>query len=59
MVEIADASDFRHALWTMGEAIASLFEQVTERSPGLQTLPSNPSPSWEKLTTKWQQRKSR
>ena len=59
MVEIADASDFRHAHWTMGEAISTLFEQVIERSPGLQTLPTNPIPSWGELTTKWQQRKSR
>jgi hypothetical protein len=53
MVEVANAADFRHALWTMGEVIATLFEQVIERSPGLQTLPTNPSPSWEELTRKW------
>lgn len=55
MVRLADEADFRHALWSMGEAIAELFEQVTEQSPALQALPSAGAPSWEELTSRWKQ----
>lgn len=53
MVELADRAEFRHALWNMGEAIVSLFEQVVDRSPGLQSLPNAVSPSWAEISTKW------
>jgi len=57
MVELADRADFRHALWKMGEAIALLFEQVVERSPGLQALPTNSGPTWKDITTRWRSRR--
>ncbi|MFP6765790.1 MAG: hypothetical protein VB858_19320, partial [Planctomycetaceae bacterium] len=53
MIELADKANFRHALWTMGESIATLFEQVLERSPGLQALPEMQAVSWETLTQRW------
>ena len=56
MVRLADEANFRHALWTMGEAIAKLFEQTIERSSRLQVLPTAASPSWRELTSKWRRR---
>ncbi len=53
MVQLADKADFRHALWTMGEAIAKLFSQVTDRSPILQTLSESNAPTWQELTRRW------
>ncbi|MBC8290741.1 MAG: hypothetical protein H8E37_10540 [Planctomycetes bacterium] len=58
MVEAADEADFRHALWGIAEEIAHLFEQVIERSPSLQELPTEKHVSWEELTRRWR-RKSR
>ena len=56
MVELADKADFRHALWNMGEAIVKLFEQVINRSPGLQALPATSGPSWADITSRWHTR---
>jgi len=56
MVELADQADFRHALWQMGEAVVTLFEQVIERSPGLQSLMTEGGPSWSDITNKWRKR---
>lgn len=56
MVKLADQSDFRHALWTMGEAIAGLFEDVIERSPNLQSLPETNGPAWNDITRQWNRR---
>ncbi len=53
MVAMADDAGFRHALWQMGEAIADLFEQVIERQPLLQDLPTNDDPSWSQITKRW------
>ncbi|HIE99719.1 MAG TPA: hypothetical protein EYG03_03125 [Planctomycetes bacterium] len=57
MVELADQADFRHAMWQMGEAIVTLFEQVIERTPLLQKLPANGGPSWLEITNKWRKRR--
>ncbi|NQV23670.1 MAG: hypothetical protein HQ518_04805 [Rhodopirellula sp.] len=53
MVRLADEANFRHALWEMGEAIATLFEQVIERSPYLQALPTTSEPTWHDITDRW------
>ena len=53
MREAADAANFRHALWQMGEIIADFFEKVTEREERLQNLPMSNSPGWEELTKRW------
>lgn len=58
MVELADRADFRQVLWQMGKAIATLFEQVVQRLPLLQNLPSGATPTWAELTTRWQRRHS-
>jgi hypothetical protein len=54
MVELAEQADFRHAMWQMGEAIVTLFEQVIERTPPLQMLGSESSPTWSDITNRWQ-----
>lgn len=53
MVELADEADFRHALWQMGEAVADLFEQVSERLPMLQDTAEYESPTWDEITARW------
>jgi hypothetical protein len=53
MITLAEQANLRHALWTMGEAITTLFEQVIERTPALQTLPASTRPSWSEITTRW------
>jgi hypothetical protein len=53
MVNLADKADFRHALWEMGEAIVTLFEQLIERSPYLQKIPSSNGPTWNNITEQW------
>ena len=52
MVETANRANFRHALWQMGEAIATLFGQVVERTPRLQDLPVGNGPTWSGITKK-------
>jgi len=56
MVQAADDAGFRHALWQMGEAVGTLFEQIVERQPLLQQLPSPPGPTWMELTKRWQRK---
>lgn len=53
MVELAVKANFRHALWEMGEAIVTLFEQVIERQPKLQELPASSGPGWDEITARW------
>jgi hypothetical protein len=53
MLELADKANFRHALWQMGEAIVTLFEQVVERQPQLQELPKLTGPTWKEITARW------
>ena len=53
MREAAERADFRHALWQMGEQIASMFEAVTQRSPPLAALAPDDGPGWETLTARW------
>jgi hypothetical protein len=53
MVELAETSGFRHAMWQMGEAIADLYEQVVERQPLLQDLPVNDDPTWSDISRRW------
>lgn len=53
MLEVARESNFRHALWQMGEIIAEFFEKVISRQERLQDLPVSNSPSWEELSERW------
>lgn len=53
MLAHAEQANFRHALWEMGEAIATLFTQVVERVPFLQEYPDGSVPGWEELTVRW------
>ncbi|MBI2477488.1 MAG: hypothetical protein HYV60_02195 [Planctomycetia bacterium] len=57
MIELADKANFRHALWQMGEAVATLFEQVVERVPALQERPDDATPTWAELTSRWRSSK--
>ncbi len=57
MVGLAARADFRHALWSMGEAIVDLFGQVIDRSPVLQRLPESNAPTWAAITAKWKPRR--
>ena len=57
MVRLADRADFRQALWDMGEAIASLFEQVGDRSTVIRALPRESGPSWAEITSRWKTRR--
>ncbi|MBI1313622.1 hypothetical protein GC176_20210 [bacterium] len=53
MITLAEQASLRHALWTMGESIATLFEQVIERTPALLTLPTTTGPTWSEITSRW------
>ena len=54
MIEAARESNFRHALWQMGEIIAEFFEKLTDRQERLQNLPiSTNDPGWKELTRRW------
>lgn len=53
MVKLADKADFRHAMWEMGEAIVTLFEQIVERSPYLQNMPATSETTWNDVTERW------
>jgi hypothetical protein len=53
MVQLADKANFRHALWEMGEAIVTLFEQIVERSSCLQNRPATSGPTWNDVTARW------
>ena len=54
MVEAAEAANFRHALWQMGEIIADFFEKVIDEQERVQELPISDGPDWEELTKRWQ-----
>jgi hypothetical protein len=56
MLDHANRANFRHALWQMGEAIVTLFEQVIARAPRLQQLPIDDGPPWSEITRKWRKR---
>jgi len=53
MVALAELQHFRHALWQMGEAVATLFEQVVERTPRLQKYDGDKAPTWLEITARW------
>jgi len=53
MVEAAEAADFRHALWQMGEAIVDLFVRVIQEEPTLANLPADSCPTWHVLSARW------
>ena len=53
MITLAEKANLRHALWTMGESIATVFEHVIERTPALQSLPTTTSPIWDEITSRW------
>jgi hypothetical protein len=53
MVEAADKANFRHALWTMGEEISKLFEQVTARCEQLHEHSIQDAPTWQELSRRW------
>ncbi len=54
MLEAAEAANFRHALWQMGEIIADAFAKIIDRQERLQELPAKvDSPDWNELTKRW------
>ena len=53
MVELADQAGFRHALWQMGEAVADLFERVSDHLPVLQNVAAYDAPTWDQITRRW------
>lgn len=57
MVDLADKADFRHALWTMGESTARLFEQVISRCQQLQEHAIQDGPSWQDISDKWKKKR--
>lgn len=56
MVELAEAADFRHALWQMAEAIVDLFVRVIQEQPLLDDFPLDAGPTWHELSRKWRKR---
>ncbi|MEQ1830503.1 MAG: hypothetical protein ABL921_31395 [Pirellula sp.] len=59
MLEIAEMARFRNALWQMGEAVADLFQAVTERSEALRTLAAETQLTWRELTKRWKANESK
>ncbi len=57
MVAAAEAAQFRHALWQMGELIADVFEKMVSQQASLQELPTGEGPTWDELTRRWGSRK--
>ena len=53
MIELAEKARFRNALWQMGEAVADLFQAVTERVEALRKLSRNPPLTWTELKENW------
>ena len=53
MVELAEQSHFRKALWKIAESIADLFGEVAYLVPALRRMPCNDGPSWSELTKRW------
>jgi hypothetical protein len=53
MVEAAEATHFRRALWQIAESIADLFGTVTFIVSELREMPSDRAPTWEELTGRW------
>jgi hypothetical protein len=53
MIAVANRANFRHALWQMGEAIVTLFEEVIERTPRLQQAYDHATPTWSEIRAKW------
>lgn len=54
MLELAEGARFRFALWQIGEAVANLFQAVTDRVEHLRQLPApRIQPNWLQLTEKW------
>ena len=53
MVELAEAADFRHALWQMAEAIVDVYVRIIQQQPLLHDFPSGPQPTWKQLSRRW------
>ena len=53
MIEVAEQARFRKALWTIAEAIADLFAEVSNLVPALRQLPRSDRPSWSELPKRW------
>lgn len=56
MVGLARRAGFRHALWQVAEAIVSLFEQVIQRAPHLQSLDDRVETSWKEISSQWKRK---
>jgi hypothetical protein len=53
LIEAAERSNLRHALWQIAEAIADLFSDVAFLVPALRRIHSSDKPSWAELTERW------
>jgi hypothetical protein len=53
MVEAAEQSHIRHALWQIAEAITDLFVDVAHLVPEVADMPSSDGPTWADLTRRW------
>lgn len=53
MLDLAGKANFRHALWQMGEAVATMFEATLVRSPSLAKLPTGDGAGWDELSRRW------
>lgn len=53
MKAMAEKARFRRALWQMGERVAEIFGEVSQRLPRLKNAPSLRTPGWKELTVRW------
>jgi len=53
MIEAAEKSQFRRALWQIAEAVADLFGEIVRLVPDLRRIPGHDGPTWQELTERW------
>ena len=53
MKALANKSNFRHALWQMGERVAEIFGEVCKRQPLIKGTSKLDTPNWKELTVRW------
>ena len=53
MIEAAEKSQFRRALWQIAEAVVGLFGEIVRLVPDLRRIPGHDGPTWQELTERW------
>ena len=57
MIEQANQSGFRHALWQIGEQTAAVYEQIIQRCQPLAEVSIQNTPTWNEISLKWRRSK--